>query len=214
MKRICILFAAASTSDGDDDKEVVFMLQTFPELSQDSVGFHFYEASHLLAAYLAWNLKPATAGAERNVLELGSGSCGLAGLTMSRLNYPVTFTDLPIILPYLQLNVERNMKTTGTIQELAWGNGNFEPKEYHYIVAADCTYVRSSVIPFLETIVACLAKRGECYVAHEEREAGMEIYLEEQAKAHKLRVKKIKPAAFPQPFTGLTHFRLFKMVRM
>lgn len=213
MKRTTVAFP------GGGEQE--FAMQTFPELAKDEVGFHFYESSHLLAAYLAQSLKPATSTNLR-VLELGSGSCGLVGLALSRLNYHVTFSDIAAIVPYLQLNVDRNLDAEARanrtqVIELNWGLGNFSAPEVEYqvVVAADCTYLRSSVVPLLETISACLAKRGECYVAHEEREQGLDEYFELTARALGFKTKRIRNRDFPQPFLGDDgqHLKLFKLVK-
>ncbi|KAH9251369.1 hypothetical protein BASA81_010780 [Batrachochytrium salamandrivorans] len=214
MKRMTIAFP-----NGEHE----FAMQTFPELAKDEVGFHFYESSHLLAAYLAQSLKPTIdSPASRRVLELGSGSCGLVGLALCRLNYHVTFSDIAAIVPYLQLNVDRNLDADtranrAQVIELNWGVGNFPSPaiEYQVIVAADCTYLRSSVIPLLETISLCLAKRGECYIAHEEREQGLDEYFELTAKALGFKIKRIRNRDFPHPFLGDSgqHLKLFKLVR-
>ena len=60
------------------------------------------------------------------MLELGSGT-GLVGMVSSLLGYPTVLTDLPEIVPNLQLNVDLNKLNNVTVLELDWTNPVIPP---------------------------------------------------------------------------------------
>lgn len=99
-----------NNSESDD---IAFALTEYPQLGMRDVGFHFYEASKFLASHLLWTTSHDFS--QMDVLELGSGVCGLAGLACARRNaHSVTFTDsaaLPELLERLSLNVRRNVSS-------------------------------------------------------------------------------------------------------
>ena len=203
----------------DDEGDHLFILQEFPKLgSTESVGFHLYEASVLLAQYLALEYRPCDITTKRKrVLELGSGSCALAGLAMTWLNYQVTFSDLPGILPSLKINVERNARnfTEHDIIPLAWGRDNHDASledEFDLVIGADVVYQREFVLPLLET-VSLYAKR-DAIICSEEREEGLiDEYFVSEAKKLGFHVKRIKSKAFPKPFCDedAKHMRIYKL---
>jgi hypothetical protein len=207
-------------------EEQSFLLQEFPKLgTTESVGFHLYEASVLLSQYLALELKPIKEGdgsKRKRILELGSGSCGLAGIAASWLNYDVVFTDLPIILPTLSINVERNVNKSikHEIMPLAWGDREAiqklmtdSPDGFDLVIGADVVYQREYIIPLLQTIFATVKR--EAWLCVEEREEGLvNEYLLSEAKKLGFSVKKIKMKQFPKPFCEEgrgNHLKLYKL---
>ena len=87
----------------------------------------------------------------KSVLELGSGT-GLVGMVSSLLGYHTVLTDLPEIVPNLQLNVDLNKLINATVLELDWTNPqsflkSFPDTKFQTILVSDPVY--SSKHPYL-----------------------------------------------------------------
>lgn len=209
----------------NEDDEHTFICLEYPQLgATKEVGFHLYEASILLSQYLVFEYDNNKNNKKTlRVLELGSGSCALAGLSLTRSNYSVTFSDLSCILPFLQINVERNVQDISkhSICNLSWGNEQDiaqvlnKEGQFDLVIGADVLYQEEYVIPLLKTIYACTKR--EAIVCAEVRCEGFldELFLLE-AKKIGFQVKKIKNKSFPTPFNSLqefSHLKLFKLFK-
>jgi len=223
----------------NESSERTFILQEFPKLgATESVGFHLYEASVLLAQHLALELPPVSPSSSsstalkkpKRILELGSGSCALAGIAATHLGHRVTFSDLPGILPTLAINVSRNAKDANLhqIAELKWGDREQADKVisassegddatgeelFDLVIGADVVYQKEFIIPLLETISWC-AKRDALICAEVRDESLVDEYFVNEAKKRGFNVKKFKSKTFPKPFCDppkCEYMRLFKL---
>ncbi|XP_074551631.1 S-adenosylmethionine-dependent methyltransferase domain-containing protein [Halichoeres trimaculatus] len=97
---------------------------------------------------------------DKAVLEIGAGT-GLLSVVASLLGACVTATDLPVILPNLTFNLQRNTKGrsryTPQVAELTWGKNleqDFPHTTYQldYMLAADVVYPHECVEELLQTM--------------------------------------------------------------
>lgn len=119
-----------------------------------------------LARYFEWKM-PKMEG--QRVLELGSGT-GIVGLVISCLGADVTLTDLDIVLPTLQGNVEKNtelIRSRGgrvpSVKRLEWGNeediAGLDGEGYNWIVGSDLIHCDEVVQPLLTTLLRLTESR-------------------------------------------------------
>ena len=198
--------------------ERTFTLLEFPQKGlTESVGFHLYDASILLSQYLAFECKPCIAGKEKSVLELGSGSCGLAGLAMTYLNYQVTFSDRPALLPSLLINFQRNANNLEShkLVPLAWGDIEEAKRigQFDIVIGADVVYQKDFIVPLLQTIYMCSKKLA--FICSEVREAGLaDGYFVEEAKKIGFKVTRVKPKNLPSNWNDDTCMRVYKLQKL
>jgi len=112
-----------------------------------SLGSTVFHGATRLAEHMVRCIPPREFRGKR-VLELGAGT-GITGLTAALLGAAVTLTDLPVLLPVLQANVEANQAAVaasgGTVRACAFSWGDALPGElgevpFDYIVMADVVY--------------------------------------------------------------------------
>lgn len=120
-----------------------------PSLTNDNLGLKTWGSALILSQRLL--VLDHTKYLYKSVLELGSGT-GLVGMVSSLLGYPTVLTDLPEIVPNLQLNVDLNKLNNVTVLELDWTNPlsflqTFPDAKYQTIVVSDPVY--SSKHPYL-----------------------------------------------------------------
>ncbi|KAI9805581.1 MAG: hypothetical protein M1825_000832 [Sarcosagium campestre] len=130
------------------------------QLHQDSgpgCGGQAWPSGMVMARHLLGTLDPEELKGQ-TVVELGAGG-GLVGLALA-LHSPKTtvhITDLPSMLPLLQLNVTLN-KLESRVQAsvLSWGDPipSWIPKNPSMILAADCTYHEPAFPLLLSTLLA------------------------------------------------------------
>jgi len=133
----------------------------------------FWDSSILLGKYISEYEGRALIQPDTKVIELGCGT-SLCGLTASVLGADVTLTDLPIVLPIVQINIDKNKdalrraiafstneqdRTVHRPKEvvvlpLDWCNDTdvLEETEFDVILGADLMYDPKLAIPLAKTI--------------------------------------------------------------
>lgn len=101
-----------------------------------------WDAALVLAHYLM--IQPPEFLAGKRVIELGAG-CGLVSLTCATRNALVTISDLSMLLPLINSNVQSNLtaeeQARTSVQELRWGtNAAHLNPPFDFIFASDCIY--------------------------------------------------------------------------
>eukprot|EP00940_MAST-03C_sp_MAST-3C-sp2_P003115 g3115.t1 len=120
-------------------------------------GDNVWDGSVVLAKFLE-HAFPIDNIRGRNVIELGSGTHGIAGLSASALGASsVLLTDLPYALSTLRSNVERQTWTSHvSVAALDWTRPlalpKASPSSFDVILAADCVWLPDLVDPFVSTL--------------------------------------------------------------
>lgn len=134
-----------------------------------NTGYHVWDGALLLIRYLESRCQSIFVRQSQCFLELGSG-CGIVGIAATLLGAKsVMLTDLPELLPFLQSNVDANLKTIVSAREQQGTSLDFditcescdwtEPlplpiqsKSYDVILIADCIWIESLVVPLFDTL--------------------------------------------------------------
>lgn len=132
-------------------------------------GYHVWDGAILLMRYLQSMRQHTLFHQNQHFLELGSG-CGVVGMSASLLGArSVTLTDLPELLPFLQANVDANLKNIEhareqqvmsldcviTCESCDWTEQLphiFQKTLYDVILVADCIWIESLVLPLFDTL--------------------------------------------------------------
>lgn len=170
---------APASSASDTENLITVQLPPFalatPPLSvlqdpREGCGGHLWQAALELCNHMdkheAWTGKDFRT---MRVLELGAGT-GLAGMYAARRGADVLCTDLAVMLPVLQRNIDLNFgggqqqqqqqsnSSSARIQakEFCWGTDvralGSEP--FDLILAADCVYLEAAFEPLLQSLEA------------------------------------------------------------
>lgn len=124
---------------------------------REGCGGHLWQAALELCAHL--DTHPAWAERDFHglrVLELGAGT-GLAGMYAARRGATVLCTDLAVMLPVLQANVDLNFARGGNISvaEYCWGTDAARlGGPFDVVLAADCVYLEAAFEPLLASLAA------------------------------------------------------------
>lgn len=141
-----------------------------PSMTGDNLGFKTWTSSLLLARRLK-SLSSYLPAETPRVLELGAGT-GLVGIAAACVwKTQVTLTDLPEIVPNLQINVAQNQESVtalgGTTSTMAldWSDSTLVPENpsqrFPIIVAADPLYSPDHPKMLVETVMRWLSKTSD-----------------------------------------------------
>lgn len=147
------------------------------------VGCVVWDSGLVLAKYLEYKhcfLK----GHWKNkyVIELGAGT-GLVGLTAACLGASVLLTDLPALLPLLELNLTENgdkLQGNTEARVLKWGQDVSAFVKPDVILVADCIYYQQSLEPLVVTLKELSDHNTEILMSYEERETGNKPMLQKR----------------------------------
>ncbi|KAH3687758.1 hypothetical protein WICPIJ_001255 [Wickerhamomyces pijperi] len=109
-----------------------------PALVSDNLGLKTWGSSLVLAEFITERLKVLNEQdlLKGSILELGSGT-GLTGITIAKLGYKITMTDLPEITPNLETNVIlNNCEDIIDVEVLDWTN----PESFYQVKGQDVKY--------------------------------------------------------------------------
>jgi len=182
----------------------------YQNLNSMNCGTSVWDASVVLANYISFNPQFSLGRLQgKRILELGSG-CGLLGISLAKRGAHVELTDKPSVLPILRRNVELNIRErvhginegeilhgTARVSTLEWGN-NLEEMSiqlgapFDIIVASDCIYSNSSIMPFIGTLVAMSNTNTTILISNELRDESVQQELVEKLRSF-FRVKKVSP---------------------
>ena len=152
-------------------------------------GTMIWECGIVLAKYLERRCKAAGGAwlSGKRVLELGSGT-GVAGLAAAALGARVTLTDLPAVVPLLQLNARRNGEAIGAkggeteVAELDWARGvESVDTSWDLVIGADLLYSPGGAqLDLLAATLRRLFRDGEAVrllLAHKSRHESLDADL-------------------------------------
>lgn len=128
------------------------------------------------------------------ILGSGVGLCGIMCHHLGSSNVLLTDGDSSV-LKILQRNIETNEihndsdvihSSTIQCQQLVWGkNLNELDQKFNVIIAADCLYMKKSVIPFFETVHHFLSDDGMLiYIMVSASQSPVEYVLEVASTKH------------------------------
>ncbi|KAJ9585072.1 hypothetical protein L9F63_020580 [Diploptera punctata] len=158
---------------------------TFYQKEIGDVSCVVWDAALVLSKYLErrYNNNDKLCLKEKSILELGAG-LGCVGLTAACLGAQVMMTDLPEVMPLLEMNIEMNRQVWSSCggkahsQVLQWGadvNDSFKTPDI--ILLADCVYYEESVEPLVKTFRAMASTSTEIIISQEERDTDKQRHV-------------------------------------
>jgi len=159
-------------------------------------GGTVWDSSILLGKYISEFEGRALIQPNTKVIELGCGT-SLCGLTASVLGADVTLTDLPTILPIIQINIDKNKDALR--RAIAFSTNELDrtvhrPKEvvvlpldwytnidvlketqFDVILGADLMYDPKLAIPLANTITRLISKHTTIILSHEHRKDSVDL---------------------------------------
>ncbi|KAG0713293.1 Protein-lysine methyltransferase METTL21D [Chionoecetes opilio] len=145
---------------------------------EGDVGCVVWDAAIVLAKYLEVREKGKRKLLQgSSVVELGAGT-GCVGLAAALLGAShVTLTDLPELLPLLEINrVQNKSNISGVleVQQLIWGDTQQIQtiKIPDVILLADCIYYKESLEPLVSTVRSLSTTTSTTIMSYEQRTDG------------------------------------------
>ncbi|XP_026292991.1 protein N-lysine methyltransferase METTL21D-like [Frankliniella occidentalis] len=149
----------------------------FNQKEWGDVSCVIWDASLVLARYLEKRSKENPSFLKNvKTLELGAG-VGCVGIVAACFGANVTVTDLPSVLPLLQLNIKENKNVWASgggqvrATELSWGKMINELESPDLLLLADCVYYSESIIPLVETMKQISTRETEIIICQEQRDS-------------------------------------------
>lgn len=148
-----------------------------PSLTADNLGWKTWGASFILSQKLIDLLPDFRFASKPRVLELGSGT-GLAGITWlckwvelyGDDGVEMFLTDLPVIVPNLQKNIEVNkLENVATVSALDWTDPNefvsrYTDRRFDVIIVSDPIYSPDHPRLVVSMIKKFLSSQGKCFL--------------------------------------------------
>jgi len=143
-----------------------------------------WDTALVLAKYLQTERFCSKEGlANKRVIELGAGT-GVVGLIAAACGAHVCCTDLPAVVPLIELNRDINQHMiTGSFKAspLKWGQdvSAFQPSP-DLLLVADCIYYEESLVPLVTTLCDLSDANTTVLISYEERTTGNKPLVEKK----------------------------------